>query len=75
MDAFLYLAAGPSPHGTVMRLHGLPGYEINGDLAQLIRRAGWKRAPLQLSRNVGFYGNILAIFRNGRHGGRCALPA
>lgn len=41
MDAFLYLAAGRSPHGTVMLLHGLPGYEINGDLAQSIRRAGW----------------------------------
>ena len=41
MDAFLYLAAGPNPHGTVMLLHGLPGYEINGDLAQSIRRAGW----------------------------------
>jgi uncharacterized protein len=41
MDAFLYLAAGPSPHGTVVLLHGLPGYEINGDLAQSIRRAGW----------------------------------
>jgi pimeloyl-ACP methyl ester carboxylesterase len=24
-----------------MLLHGLPGYEINGDLAQSIRRAGW----------------------------------
>lgn len=41
MDAFLYVAAGPSPHGTVVLLHGLPGYEINGDLAQSIRRAGW----------------------------------
>lgn len=41
MDAFLYRAAGPSPHGTVVLLHGLPGYEINGDLAQSIRRAGW----------------------------------
>jgi pimeloyl-ACP methyl ester carboxylesterase len=41
MDAFLYLAAGPSPHGTVVLLHGLPGYEMNGDLAQSIRRAGW----------------------------------
>jgi len=41
MDAFLYLAAGPSPHGIVVLLHGLPGYEINGDLAQSIRRAGW----------------------------------
>jgi uncharacterized protein len=41
MDAFLYLAAGSSPHGTVVLLHGLPGYEMNGDLAQSIRRAGW----------------------------------
>ncbi len=41
MDAFLYQAAGPGPHGTVVLLHGLPGYEINGDLAQSIRRAGW----------------------------------
>jgi pimeloyl-ACP methyl ester carboxylesterase len=41
MDAFLYLAAGPSPHGTVVLLHGLPGYETNGDLAPSIRRAGW----------------------------------
>jgi len=41
IDAFLYLAAGSNPHGTVMLLHGLPGYEINGDLAQSIRRAGW----------------------------------
>ena len=41
MDAFLYLAAGPSSHGMVVLLHGLPGYEMNGDLAQSIRRAGW----------------------------------
>jgi|SRR5215472_15594857 len=39
MDAFLYLAAGVHPHKTVALLHGLPGYEINGDLAQSIRRA------------------------------------
>jgi pimeloyl-ACP methyl ester carboxylesterase len=30
-----------SSDGTVLLLHGLPGYEINGDLAQSIRRAGW----------------------------------
>jgi uncharacterized protein len=41
MDATLYLASGPGPHGTVLLLHGLPGYEGNGDLAQSIRRAGW----------------------------------
>jgi pimeloyl-ACP methyl ester carboxylesterase len=41
MDATLYLAAGAGPHGTVLLLHGLPGYEQSGDLAQSIRRAGW----------------------------------
>jgi pimeloyl-ACP methyl ester carboxylesterase len=41
MDATLYLAGGAGPHGTVLLLHGLPGYEHNGDLAQSIRRAGW----------------------------------
>jgi pimeloyl-ACP methyl ester carboxylesterase len=41
MDATFYLAGGVNPHGTVLLLHGLPGYETNGDLAQSIRRAGW----------------------------------
>ena len=41
MDATFYLAAGAGPHGTVLLLHGLPGYEQNIDLAQSIRRAGW----------------------------------
>ncbi len=41
LDATFYLAGGANPHGTVLLLHGLPGYETNGDLAQSIRRAGW----------------------------------
>jgi uncharacterized protein len=41
MDATLYLAGGAGPHGTVLLLHGLPGYETNIDLAQSIRRTGW----------------------------------
>ena len=41
MDATFYLASGPGPHGNVLLLHGLPGYENNVDLAQSIRRAGW----------------------------------
>jgi len=35
------LAAGAEPHGTVILLHGFPGYEQNMDLAQAMRRAGW----------------------------------
>jgi pimeloyl-ACP methyl ester carboxylesterase len=41
LDAWLYVASGEGPHGTVILAHGLPGYEMNGDLAQSIRRAGW----------------------------------
>lgn len=41
MDARFYLASGRGPHGTVLLLHGLPGYENNGDLAHSIQRAGW----------------------------------
>src|SRR6185369_10280370 len=36
---------------------------------------GMERAPLQLSRNVGFCRDIFAIFCNRRHCRRCALPA
>jgi pimeloyl-ACP methyl ester carboxylesterase len=35
------LAAGSQPHGTVILLHGFPGYEQNMDLAQALRRDGW----------------------------------
>ena len=41
LDAWLYLASGGGPHGTVILPHGLPGYEMSGDLAQSLRRAGW----------------------------------
>ncbi len=41
LDAWLYVASGAGPHGTVILAHGLPGYEMSGDLAQSIRRAGW----------------------------------
>jgi uncharacterized protein len=40
MGTFL-LAAGTEPHGTVILLHGFPGYEQNMDLAQALRRDGW----------------------------------
>jgi len=36
-----YRASGGDPHPTAVLLHGLPGFEQNGDLAQTIRRAGW----------------------------------
>jgi pimeloyl-ACP methyl ester carboxylesterase len=41
LNAFVYIAAGATPHPTVILLHGFPGNESNLDLAQSIRRAGW----------------------------------
>jgi pimeloyl-ACP methyl ester carboxylesterase len=41
LNAFVYTAAGASPHPIVILLHGFPGNERNLDLAQSIRRAGW----------------------------------
>jgi uncharacterized protein len=41
LDAWFYVACGANAHGTVIFAHGLPGYEMNADLAQSIRRAGW----------------------------------
>lgn len=41
LNALLYVAAGSSPHPTVVLLHGFPGNERNLDLAQAMRRAGW----------------------------------
>jgi len=41
MHAVIYLAAGASPHPTVVMMHGFPGNEQNMDMAYAIRRAGW----------------------------------
>jgi pimeloyl-ACP methyl ester carboxylesterase len=41
LDAWIYVASGANVHGTVILPHGLPGYEMNLDVAQSIRRAGW----------------------------------
>jgi pimeloyl-ACP methyl ester carboxylesterase len=41
MFGVFYRAAGGDSHPTALLLHGLPGFEQNGDLAQTIRRAGW----------------------------------
>ena len=37
----LYIAAGAGPHPTAIIYHGFPGFELNGDLAQVLRRAGY----------------------------------
>lgn len=41
MNGIIYVAGGAGPHPTVILLHGFPGGELNLDLAQSIRRAGW----------------------------------
>jgi dipeptidyl aminopeptidase/acylaminoacyl peptidase len=35
------VAQGNDPHPTIIFLHGFPGHELNIDLAQILRRAGW----------------------------------
>jgi predicted alpha/beta-fold hydrolase len=42
MPGLVYLANGTGPHPTVVLLHGFPGNEKNLDLAQVLRRAGFK---------------------------------
>lgn len=41
MNGIVYVASGPGPHPVAIVLHGYPGDEQNGDLAQALRRAGW----------------------------------
>lgn len=41
VNAVIYVAQGAGPHPTVILLHGFRGAELNLDLAQSIRRAGW----------------------------------
>jgi pimeloyl-ACP methyl ester carboxylesterase len=36
-----YIPQGAGPHPTVILMHGFPGNELNLDLAQAMRRAGW----------------------------------
>ncbi|RIL01916.1 MAG: alpha/beta hydrolase [Proteobacteria bacterium] len=41
MNAIVYAPGGAGPHPIAILLHGYPGNERNGDLAQALRRAGW----------------------------------
>ena len=41
LNGRIYEAAGEGPHPTLLMFHGFPGSELNLDLAQAVRRAGW----------------------------------
>jgi pimeloyl-ACP methyl ester carboxylesterase len=41
LNGRIYEAAGAGPHPTLLMLHGFPGSELNADIAQAVRRAGW----------------------------------
>lgn len=41
LNGRIYEAAGAGPHPTLLMLHGFPGSELNLDIAQAVRRAGW----------------------------------
>lgn len=52
------IAQGKGPHPTVILLHGLPGIELNLDLAQAIRRAGWNVLMFHYSGSWGSGGDF-----------------
>ena len=54
----LYLAAGASPHPTVILYHGFPGYEQNLDLAQALRRAGYNVLAVHYRGSWGVKGDF-----------------
>lgn len=58
INGFLYLAAGEKPHPVVIFLHGLPGYERNADLAQVVRRAGYHAIMIDYRGNWGSNGTF-----------------
>jgi uncharacterized protein len=54
----LLLASGTQPHPTVILLHGFPGYEQNGDLAQSLRRDGWNVLAMHYRGSWGSQGTF-----------------
>ncbi len=65
LTGLFLLAGGAEPHGTVLLLHGFPGYEQNMDLAQAIRRDGWNVLAMHYRGSWGAEGSftlILAAF-------------
>jgi pimeloyl-ACP methyl ester carboxylesterase len=58
MMGLLLLAQGADPHGTVILLHGFPGYEQNMDLAQALRRDGWNVLAMHYRGAWGSQGNF-----------------
>ena len=53
LNGFIYRAAGPGAHPTVLFLHGYPGNERNLDLAQAVRRAGYNAIYIDYRGNWG----------------------
>lgn len=58
LNGFLYRAAGPGAHPTVLFLHGYPGNERNLDLAQAVRRAGYNALYIDYRGNWGSGGTF-----------------
>lgn len=58
LNGRFFQARGGSPHPTVLLLHGFPGHELNLDLAQTIRRAGWNVLVFHYRGSWGSQGNF-----------------
>src|SRR5438034_9878716 len=69
MNGVLYVAQGKGPHTTVLVLHGFPGTEKNGDLAQVVRRAGFNALIFHYRGALGQRGGLLLQSR--LRGRRC----
>lgn len=54
----MFVAAGKGPHPTVLLLHGFPGNELNMDLAQAMRRAGFNTAIFHYRGSWGSEGDF-----------------
>jgi pimeloyl-ACP methyl ester carboxylesterase len=58
MNGLIYEAAGSGPHPVVIFLHGFPGNERNLDLAQAVRRAGFRAIYFDYRGNWGSAGTF-----------------
>jgi pimeloyl-ACP methyl ester carboxylesterase len=56
MNAYMYIAAGLGPHPVALLLHGFPGNEQNGDLAQALRSNGFNALVFHYRGSWGSHG-------------------
>jgi pimeloyl-ACP methyl ester carboxylesterase len=71
INALLFTAAGFGPHPTVVLFQGVPGNDMNSDLARAIQRAGWNVLTLRYRGSWGSPGRY--SFTHCREDGEAAI--